>query len=120
MKTRNKKYNNKKVSFNKINKNNKLIIRNSKNNEYLELVHEEKSKLTNYKTDIENLLNLSKVIQVIIIFRYRHILQELPSEQFILNIIINLPIKKCDPTNYTFIELIYGIWRSEINKNKNK
>jgi predicted ABC-class ATPase len=121
MKTRNKKNDvkkeiiktNKKVSINNI-----LLFRNSKNNEIIELINEEKNKSVEYQTFIDHIVNLSKLVQMSIISRYRHILKEIPSSQFILDIIIKLPMKDCNPQDNKFINLIYAMWRSElINKN---
>ena len=117
MKTRNKKYNIKKETC-KINKNNKLIFTNFKNNEVLELVNEEKNKSIEYGTYIDHIINLSKLVQINIILKYRHLLKEIPSNQFILDMIINLPMKDCIPEDHKFIELIYVLWKSELN-NKN-
>ena len=118
MKTRNKKYNIKKEPI-KINDKtcikNKLLIGNSKNNETLKLINEEKNKSVEYQTYIDHIVNLSKLVQMSIISRYRHVLKEIPSNQFILDVIINLPMKDCKPEDYKFIELIYILWRSELN-----
>jgi hypothetical protein len=118
MKTRNKKYNIKKENIKtneKIFKNNKLIICNSKSNKILELINEEKNKSVEYQTFIDYIINLSKLVQMNIISKYRYELKEIPSSQFILDIIINLPMKDCKPEDYKFIELIYILWKAELN-----
>jgi hypothetical protein len=69
-------------------------------------------------TYIDHIINLSKLVQMSIISKYRHILKELPSSQYILDIIINLPMKDCNPEDNKFIDLIYALFRSELN-NKN-
>ena len=121
MKTRNKKNNIKKEPFKtnkKVSKSNKLLFGNSKNNEVLELINEEKNKSVEYQTYIDHIVNLSKLVQMSIISKYRHELKEIPSSQYILDIIINLPMKDCNPEDNKFIDLIYALFRSELN-NKN-
>jgi hypothetical protein len=141
MKTRNKKNDIKKETIKtnkKVSKINNLLFGNSKNNEVLELINEEKNKSVEYagnlelvndfrrsrepandsQTYIDHIINLSKLVQMSIISRYRHLLKEIPTSQFILDIIIKLPMKDCNPQDDKFINLIYAIWRSELN-NKN-
>jgi hypothetical protein len=120
METRNKK-NDVKKEIIKINKkvyNSKILFGNSKNNEVLELFNDEKNKSVVYQTYIDHIVNLAKLVQMSIISRYRHELKEIPTSQFILDIIIKLPMKDCNPQDEKFINLIYAIWRSELN-NKN-
>ena len=98
MKTRNKKYDIKKENIKinkKICKDNKLIFGNCKNDECLELINEEKNKSVEYVTYIDHIINVSKLVQMSIISKYRHVLKEIPSSQYILDIIINLPMKDC-------------------------
>ncbi len=121
MKTRNKNNYIKKETIKtniKVSKSNKLLFGNSKNDEVLELINEEKNKSVEYQTYIDHIINLSKLVQMSIISRYRHLLKEIPTSQFILVIIIKLPMKDCNPQDDKFINLIYAIWRSELN-NKN-
>jgi hypothetical protein len=99
-------------------KNNKILYKNFKNNESLELINEEKNKSVEYGTFINHIVNLSKLLQMNIISKYRDVLTEIPSSQFILDIIINLPMKDCNPEDSKFIELIYILWKSELNNKK--
>ena len=119
MKTRNKNHDIKKeiLKTNKkiFKKNNKLIFNNSINNEPLELINKEKNKSVEYGTFIDHIVNLSKLVQMNIISKYRDELKEIPTSQFILDVIINLPMKDCKPEDYKFIELIYILWKSELN-----
>jgi hypothetical protein len=122
MKTRYKSYNIKKECIKttektciKNIKNIKNLIFQNKSNENLELINKEKNKSIEYGTYIDYILNLSKLVQINIILKYRHVLKEIPSSQFILDIIINLPMKDCNPQDYKFIELIYILWKSELN-----
>ena len=135
MKTRNKKYDIKEenIKINKlIFKNNKLLLGTTKNNESLELINKEKNKSVEYdrfrtssiikiqdaldtETYVNHLVNLSKLVQMNIISKYRYELKEIPSSQFILDIIINLPMKDCKPQDNKFIDLIYAIFRAELN-----
>lgn len=118
MKTRNKNHDIKKeiLKINKkIFKNNKLIFGNSINNEAIELINKEKNKSVEYGSFIDHIVNLSKLVQINIISKYRYELKEIPSSQFILDIIINLPMKDCKPEDNKFIDLIYILWKSELN-----
>jgi hypothetical protein len=119
MKNRIKKYSaniQHKINNIKNSENTKLIFMNKKN-EIIELVNNKKEDIETKNNDIKDLINLSKALQMKLISKYRNKMDELPDSKFILNIIIDYPIAKCDPENNSFIELLYGLWRSNlINK----
>ena len=94
----------------------KLIFMN-KNNEIIELGNNKKKDIEIISKDTKNIVNLSKALQMKLISKYRNEMVELPDNKFILNIIIDYPIEKCNPEDNNFIELLYGLWRSSLIKN---